>query len=519
MIFAAFPLAEALGVLLAHSVHIGGRKWPKGRVLTRADLDQLAGAGIERVIGAKLEDNDVGENEAAKMVAERLAGPGLAVQTPFTGRCNLVAAQAGLARIDPAAIDRLNRIDEAVTVATVAANEAVAAGQIVATVKIIPFAVPRPALDQGLAAVGESRLAVLPFRPLAAALILTTLPGLKPAILDNTARVTRARLAALGGTMVFERICAHDEAAIAAALAEAKASGAELFLISGASATVDRRDVVPAAIVRAGGELVHFGMPVDPGNLLLLARLADRPVIDMPGCARSPRPNGFDWVLARLFAGLDVGRADIMGMGAGGLLKEIASRPTPRDEVPQAPHASTIAALVLAAGQPSHGDSLAGPVRRVVEAALASRARPVVVVVGHQAEAIKRALAGLEVRLIDNPHYAQGIASSLKAGLAALPATCDGTLVMLGDMPLVGAAQLDRLIGAFAPAEGRAIIVPTRRGKRGNPNLWARRFFAEMNEAAAGNFGPKHLIGIHAELVAEVEMEDDAVLTDIERAP
>ncbi|MCC7167402.1 MAG: molybdopterin-binding/glycosyltransferase family 2 protein [Rhodospirillales bacterium] len=506
MKFGAFPLGDALGVLLAHSLHVGGRKWPKGKVLAKADLDQLAEAGLTQVIGAKLDADDVGENEAAKMVAERLAGPGLAVQTPFTGRCNLVAAGPGLVQLDRGAIDRLNAIDEAVTVATLPAHESVGAGQIVATVKIIPFAVARPALERCLEAVGESRVAVRPFRPLAAALILTRLPGLKPAILENTARVTRARIAALGGRMVFERTCSHDEAAIEDALKQAREAGAELFLISGASATVDRRDVVPAAIVKAGGALIHFGMPVDPGNLLLLAQWESAPVIDMPGCARSARPNGFDWVLARLFAGLEVGRADIMAMGAGGLLKEIASRPTPRDEAPQAPR---IAALVLAAGRPSDGSSLDGPVRKVAEAALASKARPVVVVVGHEAAIVKKALAGLAVSIIDNPDHAQGIATSLKVGLAALPAECDGTMVLLGDMPKIAAKQLDHLIGAFAPAEGRAIIVPTWRGKRGNPNLWARRFFAAMNEAAAGNFGPKHLIGLHGELVAEVEMEDD----------
>jgi molybdenum cofactor cytidylyltransferase len=104
--------------------------------------------------------------------------------------------------------------------------------------------------------------------------------------------------------------------------------------------------------------------------------------------------------------------------------------------------------------------------------------------------------------------------TSLQIGIAALPANIDGALVCLGDMPLVTAAVLDRLIAAFSPLEGRAICVPTWNGKRGNPVLWDRRFFAAMADLA-GDVGAKHLIGEHADLVCESYVHD-AVLTDID---
>ena len=296
-----------------------------------------------------------------------------------------------------------------------------------------------------------------------------------------------------------------------------------MLLIAGASAITDRGDVLPAGIEAAGGSVEHFGMPVDPGNLLLLAHLDGRMVLGLPGCCRSPKLNGLDWVLERLAAGIPVIGRDIMGMGVGGLLTEIPSRPQPREGAPAAAPAS-VAALVLAAGQSRR---MGGPnklllpvggkpmVRHVVEATLASRAAPVVVVVGHQQHEVRQALRGLKVSFVANADYETGLSTSLRAGLAALPASAAGAVVCLGDMPRIDARMLDRLIAAFAPVEGRGIVVPTWRGKRGNPVIWARGYFADM-QAVAGDVGARHLIGEHAAAVVEVEMDSDAALIDID---
>jgi molybdenum cofactor cytidylyltransferase len=273
-------------------------------------------------------------------------------------------------------------------------------------------------------------------------------------------------------------------------------------------------------------------MPVDPGNLLLLGQVEGRVVLGLPGCARSPKVNGFDWVLERLVAGLPVGPGEIMRMGSGGLLAEIPSRPLPRAEARPAPEAkreakppgARIGALLLAAGRSRR---MGGPnkllaevegapmVAHVARRLLASRARPIVAVLGNQADEVEAALGKLPVEKIRNPEFAGGLSTSLKRGIAALPSDLDGALICLGDMPLVTGRHLDRLIAAFNPLEGRAIIVPTRRGKRGNPVLWSKRFFPEMAELA-GDVGAKHLIGEHAELVGEIEMDDDAILVDID---
>jgi molybdenum cofactor cytidylyltransferase len=263
-------------------------------------------------------------------------------------------------------------------------------------------------------------------------------------------------------------------------------------------------------------------MPVDPGNLLLLGSLAGRPVLGLPGCARSPKLNGFDWVLQRLAAGLEVTRADIMRLGVGGLLTEIPSRPLPRAAAAP-PAGPRVAALVLAAGLSRRmgsnkllaDDGGVPLVRRTVEAALASRARPVLVVTGNEAQRVRGALEGLEVTFIDAPDHAEGLSASLKAGLRALPVPAEAVLVCLGDMPRVPAETLDRLISAWNPVEGRAICVPVHQGRRGNPVLWDRRFVPEMLDLT-GDQGAKALLSAHAELVAEVPVDAPGVHLDVD---
>jgi molybdenum cofactor cytidylyltransferase len=370
-------------------------------------------------------------------------------------------------------------------------------------------------------------LRIAPFQARRVALIQTTLPGMKDSVLDKTLAVTRARIEALGSSLLPERRAGHDEAELASAIRSMLKQGAELLLIAGASAILDRRDVIPAAITACNGDIDQFGMPVDPGNLLLAAHIGAVPVLGLPGCARSPKENGFDWVLRLLLAGQKADAAAIRRMGAGGLLEEIASRPLPRSlasEESAPPRATRIAALVLAAGRSSRMGAInklligidgKPMVRRVAETALAAGAKPVIAVTGHERDRVEAALAGLAVVRVDNPDYAQGLSTSLKRGLAALPADIDGVLVCLGDMPLISAADLGRIVAAFDPREGREIIVPISGGKRGNPVLWGRRFFAEMR-GLAGDTGAKHLIGVYPEAVAEVEAETDGVLTDID---
>ena len=533
MKFGSTPVAECAGAILAHSLKVSKSVFKTGRVLSAADAEALAAAGFQTVVAARLEPGDVGENDAAAELAKAVAGDGIRVAGAFTGRCNLFTTVHGLVVLDRALIDRFNQVDDTLTLATLEPYAVVVPDQMIATLKVIPFAVSRVAVDKCLAVARETGtlLRIAPLKAKRAALIQTRLPGLKESILDKTVATTRERLAALGSSLVSECRCDHTAEALAPEISAAIQAGVDLVLIAGASAIVDRRDVIPSAIESSGGMIEHFGMPVDPGNLMLMGRHGTVSVLGLPGCARSPKVNGFDWVLQRLLADLPAGPREIMRMGVGGLLTDIPSRPLPRalatpeaSAQPAAPRAPRIAALVLAAGQSRRMGTLnkllieidgVAMVRRVVEMLQRSTAAPIVVVTGHEREKVAAALTGLPVTLVHNPDYAQGLSTSLKAGIAALGTEIDGALVCLGDMPQVSAAEVDRLIGAFNPAEGRGIVVPTLKRKRGNPVLWSRQFFAEMSQVA-GDVGARHLIGAYPEMVAEVEMSSDGVLTDID---
>jgi molybdenum cofactor cytidylyltransferase len=291
--FGAVPVGAAAGAILAHSVRLDGGTIRKGTVLGAPELQRLSAAGIAEVVVARLSPDDVHEDEAAERIAMAIAGAGILVQAPFTGRANLHADAAGLLVADRDLIDRLNRIDPAITIATVAAFEPVEAGSMVATVKIIPFAAPRAAVERAVAEASRATaLRVAGFRSLKVGLVATTLPATKASVMDKTRYLLDERLALAGAGVMREDRVAHDRGAVAAALAAQARDGADLLVVFGASAVIDERDVVPAAIMAAGGHVVHFGMPVDPGNLLVLGEISGRPVIGAPGCARSPKENG-----------------------------------------------------------------------------------------------------------------------------------------------------------------------------------------------------------------------------------
>lgn len=534
MIFGDTPLDEAEGAVLAHSHRLEKRSLKKGRVLEADDVAALREAGFASVIAARLEEGDVAEDAAADRLAAALAGDGTTVSAAFTGRANLYAKTAGVVLYDPVRLDAFNLVDEAITLALVPPYQAVEEGQMIGTLKIISFAVAgdRVLLTEEIGRREQPMVRLQPYRSTAVGLVQSRLSGTKESVLDSTMEVTRARLHGMASEICHEVRCDHTTEALAKAIDETMNKGARLVLVSGASAVVDRRDVVPAAIEQAGGIVEHFGMPVDPGNLMLIGRIGDIPVVGLPGCARSPKLNGFDWVLQRLIAGVPVGRAEIGRMGVGGLLKDIPTRPMPRSRRRSSngegdtasARAPKIAAIVLAAGQSRRMGSenkllaeLGGKpmVRHVAEAVAASKAASMTVVLGHEADTVRAALADLKPSYAYNPDYAEGLSTSMKTGLAAVGEEVDGVVICLGDMPMVSTAIIDKMIAAFDPVEGRAIVVPTRRGKRGNPVLFAKRFFEEMARVS-GDVGARHLIGNHEDLAVEIEVDDESVLTDID---
>lgn len=529
MIFGDFPRDEAEGVRLAHTLKLPNLLLRKGRVLSVADLAALEAAGVERVTGARLTAGELDEDAAARSVAALLENTGIVCRPPYTGRCNLYAQAAGVLIVDQERIDRLNRISETVTLATLPQHACVGKDQRIATVKIIPFAVAADCIEAWRDLVGKrSPLHLAPLRRCRAALIMSINASTSERLLEMTEEATRGRLQALGSTLALVLRCGHDSPAVAQALQQALAAGCDLVLVMGATVSKDRADIVPAAIVAAGGVIEHFGMPVEPGNMALTGRIGKVPVFNLPGCARSRAHNGIDLLLQRLLSGLLLAPYDIMKLGVGGLIhsreddETEAAAASPAAEPPP-PAPPQVAVLLLAAGRSSRmgernkllcavdGVPL---VQRAANAACASRACQVMVVTGHESERIEAVLEGRPLSFTYNPDYAQGMATSLRRGLRALRSDVDAVLVLLADMPGIGAADIDRMINAFDP-EQPAVLVPEHGGRRGNPVLWPRRYFAEM-AALSGDTGARGMLEQYAREVRSVPFDSATIFADVD---
>nr|WP_275448340.1 molybdopterin-binding/glycosyltransferase family 2 protein [Mesorhizobium sp. IRAMC:0171] len=512
-------MEEAEGAILAHSTVVGAKRFRKARVLSAEDVAAMRDAGLRDIIVAVLAEDDVEENAAAERLAAGLSFAGIEARPAATGRVNLHATVSGVFTVDRQLIDAINLVDPDITIATMPPFAPMVEGQMVATIKIIPFAVSENVLERALE-LGRGREAfrMHPYKPFRVGVVQTVLPSIKSSVLDKTLQVTQERLGRTGSSISGEIRTPHSAPEVASAI-EQLAASSDMVLVFGASAMSDPdEDVIPAAIRAAGGIVHRSGMPVDPGNLFVLGERQGKPVLGAPGCARSPKLNGFDWVLDRLMTGIPVTKEDIAGMGVGGLLMEIPTRPQPRELVSGKGGAKEVAlevpVVLLAAGRSSR---MGGPnkllalfggtplARLSAERALASKANGVLVVIGHQGERVKNALAGLQVTFVENPHFAEGLSTSLKVGVSTLADDAAGVLVVLGDMPGVSPSDLDRLIDAFRASGGRSVVRASHNGRRGNPVILPRSLFSAVSHLE-GDTGARHIVEAEGLDIIDVEI-------------
>jgi len=337
MKFEPVPLSEAKGKVLGHNIAAanGRRMLRKGKPLTGADLESLRALGRLSVYVAQMEPDDVDENKAARRVAEAVCGPGLHIAGVASGRANLLADRQGIARID---VERLAQINErnGITIATAMTHSPVHARQIVATVKIIPYAVPESVVREAEAIANGSRqiVRVDALTSRSVGMILSGSASVHQKLVSDFAPL-RNRIEKLGSELTRTDFVAlddePDEADLVNMLQQQISTGVKMILLAGETAIMDERDIIPRAIERAGGKVESVGAPVDPGNLLMLAYINDVPVVGAPGCARSKKTNIVDWILPRLLAGDRLTRRDIIALGHGGLLQDVPERGAPRD--------------------------------------------------------------------------------------------------------------------------------------------------------------------------------------------
>lgn len=336
MKFGALPLDDAAGKILAHKLHApdGQKLFNKGHLLTSEDIHLLREAGLTEVVVAALSSTDLSENEAARRVGEALAGAGVKVTAPGVGRANLVAQVDGPLRVNVTALNMLNNIDEGVTIATLREHTLVRAKQLVTLVKIIPYGVPAARIEDVEAVARENTpiISVRPIQTRSVGLIVSGPEKMRDTLINEFCGPVQERIEKLGSALASVDYVAHTSDSLAQAIQREQAAGRDLILLAGVSATIDHDDVIPAAMREAGGSVAHFGVPVDPGSLLVLGYLDRMAIIGAPGCIKSRKTNVIDLILPRLLAGERLTRADLVAMGHGGLLDDISERPMPRED-------------------------------------------------------------------------------------------------------------------------------------------------------------------------------------------
>jgi molybdenum cofactor cytidylyltransferase len=337
MKFGPVPLSEARGKVLAHNIsdETGRRVLRKGRAVDATVIDLLTGLGYERVYVAELEEGDVPEDEAASRIAQVVSGPGVEASSAHTGRVNLSAAVLGIIRVDVARLEGLNEIS-GVTVATLPTHSVARPGQRVATVKVIPYALPRSAVERAECGSGETPggsgiVSLSAIVRTHVAVVLVGSPGVWRALEEGLGGAISRRFAGLDCPASTAECVPLDETALAGALRRAAAEdGTGMIVVGGETAIMDVNDLVPRGITLAGGWVEHLGLAMDPGHLLLLGYLGGVPVVGAPGCVRGSAPDGFDAVVPRLLAGETLTHADLERLGHGGLLSDPRARPDPR---------------------------------------------------------------------------------------------------------------------------------------------------------------------------------------------
>ena len=520
MNFGKVKIKDSLNGILAHTISIGKKRFSKGRIISKEDQHYFMKHKIESLICATLGETDIHEDKAANLLAKKFNNKTLALEKAFTGRANILANESGLLIIDVNKIRKFNSISENITIATLNNNSKVKKGEMIATIKIIPFSIE----DRYFKIINEinflKSLYIHAFKHKKCALLLTHIEKENKKINSISEIRIKDRLEKLNCTLELINTCEHDSKEIAINIKNFVKNNFKLILILGSSAIVDINDKIPEGIKNANGKIIRFGMPVDPGNLLLLGQIKNIPIIGLPGCARSPTLNGFDWILERLLSGNSVTDKDISNMGVGGLLKTINKR----NKINTKEKKYKITNIILAAGQSKRmlkdnklliKINKKTMIERIINTSLNSNANSTVVVLGHQSDTIQEYIRNKEVVTIINKDYKNGLSSSLQCGISALPDDCDAAIIILADMPNIQSNMINSMIKNYDPSNNKCIIVPTFKTKKGNPILLDRKYFPDILKVK-GDKGAKDIILNNKESIYELPQKNSSVLNDID---
>ena len=330
MFFGELKTESSLGGILSSSIEIykdkNKIKISKGTVINKILIDLFLLNNIEKVKCAKLESDEIDENTTVYEISKKIItskNSNIKIQNPKNGRCNLISSVDGIIVFQPKQLFCINSVTNDIAIASLKAFSKVKKNQVVASIKAIPFGIKQKYLYE-IINISEDCFKILPFQKKNIHLIQTTNKNTSAKILEKTLVITKERLFSCGINKIVEKKCYHEMKSICLQLKKSIDEKADIILIFGASAICDINDVIPLSIKKLNGKILRLGMPVEPGNLILLADIEISKkhisIIGMPGCARSKKENGVDWILWRKLCDLKISSSDINHMGNGGLL-------------------------------------------------------------------------------------------------------------------------------------------------------------------------------------------------------
>ena len=330
MIFGEIKTESSLNGILASSLVLHENrdiiKVKKGTIINENLINLLLKNNIKLVTCAKLDENDVEENKAVYEISKNILNneqSNLTIKDPRQGRCNIISNINGLLVFDHEQLFLINSVTDEIGVASLKPYSYVKKNQVIASIKAIPFAINKEVLKQIIKASNHC-FKVLPFLKKNVHLIQSRNQNTLEKVLEKTVVTTKKRLLNCGITSILEKKCNHEIKSLSSKIHESIDENADLILVFGASAICDKNDVVPKSLKKNNGKILRLGMPVEPGNLILLGEIKNAyktiTFIGMPGCARSPKENGVDWILWRILCGLSISNNNINYMGNGGLL-------------------------------------------------------------------------------------------------------------------------------------------------------------------------------------------------------
>ena len=514
------------GSILAQTYNLSVKTLSKGTHVSEDVVALLNKENVKSILCAVPHKDDIHEDSAAETISKAIDESQLYAEEASTGRVNFRTPALSIVRYNRELIKKINLIDESIAFSIVEHNQLLAKNDLIATLKIIPFFISKIYVERVVSLISKYEIfKIYRLGEKKVELIQTYYDWQKKSIFKATSNVTGSRLNALGCSLQKETLIPHDHKSLCSEIKSSIDSGAQVLLISGASAITDRSDHIPKAILSVGGEIIQYGLAVDPGNLLLIGKIGSTTIIGMPGCARSPKLNGFDWVLQLLMANIPISKEELADMGAGGLLMEIASRPLPRALAKSAKkREKKIMGIILAAGNSTRmgkdnkllrnvgGASL---VRNTAIEMLSSDLDCCSIVLGYQSDKVAAVIKDLSINLILNPLWEEGQASSLKAALNSLDTSYSDLLVMLGDLPGVTSKHINKIIEEHLLTNNRKskITIPSFNGRKGNPVIWGRSFFPDLSNLQ-GDVGGRALFSQHPAAINLLDMEDPAVVTD-----